>query len=539
METSIMKKFIFIVTVLFSSILLNSCKQDLLDINQHGSVDPEIYYPNATDDQALQLSAAIYSQVYNNTFWNGFFNGMADDGLSTGGTFSNINVNSQNHGGIGYFTTLYRINYLCNMIIEKLPANTDIKKQVIGEAYFWRAWAYVYLIRMFGTPPLVNHVLSISELQPANGTPAELWSFVESSLNEAITRLPEKAALGQQRAIGGRVTKHSAYSLLGKAQLIEGHYTDAITNLEVVLNSGKYKLIDDYRNLYHLPADFCDEYMWEWNMDDADQANFINEGDNRAVNLTWRTENVTVPGGLTVQGYGGADFNKNFYDFMVARGEKGLPRQLGTIWSYEDILARFVSLGLATDTAQAKKKFWGTAPVMANCQGYFRSKMLPWANELYQYDDVRVIHSKINWPGMRYAEVELLYAEACIQSGTKLAQGLAALNDVRHRAGLADLVGSFTLADLKDEKRAELAYENERYFDLIRWGDDAAIATVLATRGFNVYNFSGYLGGTTTYNITTTPVQGAQTFQTNRDKLFPFPYTEGLLNPNLIQNPNW
>lgn len=530
-----MKKILLIVTVLFCGVFMNSCNQDLLDLEQHGTLNPDTYYANASDDQANQLIASVYSFVYTSFFWNGFLNGMSDDGASTGGAYSNLNVTSQNHDGNAYFTSLYRVNYLCNMIIERLASDTDVKNQVIGEAYFWRAWSYFNLIRIWGTPPLVDHVLATDELTPANGSAEELWSYVESSLNAAIELLPEKPSLGGQRSVGARVTKHSAYALLGKAQLIKGDYTSAISNLEIVMNSGKYNLISNFTELYHLPADFCDEYIWEWNMDDGDQANFINEGDNRAVQLTWRTENVTVPGGLLAQGYGSSDFSKEFYDFMVARGEKGKPRYMGTIWDYEDILDRFVTLGIAADTAEAKIIFWKGEPIMANCEGHFRCKMLPWADELFDYDIANVIHSKINWPGMRYAEILLLYAEACVQSGTKLPQGLAAMNAVRERAGL-DVLSSYDLNDLKNEKRAEMAYENERFLDLVRWGDAPAL---LSSRGFNVYNFFGYNGGTVTYNVTQTPVQGAQGFQSGRDELFPFPYNEMLLNPNITQNPGW
>jgi hypothetical protein len=208
---------------------------------------------------------------------------------------------------------------------------------------------------------------------------------------------------------------------------------------------------------------------------------------------------------------------------------------MGTIWSYENILDRFVDLGLAADTAEAKEAFWGGEPVMQNCEGYFRCKGLVFEGEWFDYDAVQQIRSKVNWPGMRYAEVLLLYAEACIQSGTNTAAGLDALNEVRNRAGLDDLL-TYDLDDVKDEKRAELAYESERYFDLVRWGD---APVVLANRGLNSYQFRGYLPGTQTYNVTTIPVVGAEGFRAGRDELFPFPYNELLLNPNLIQNPNW
>jgi len=546
MEISIMKKIILFIIVLFGGILMNSCNQDLLDIEQHGALSPDTYYANATDGQADQLIAEVYKQIYGIAYWYGAFNGLSDDAVSGD---ANINTNSQNHPRNGLFTSLYRVNYLCNLIIENMPDDSEVKKQVKGEAYFWRAWAFVYLIRGWGTPPLVDHVLGRDELEPANGVPSELWAYVDNSLAQAVSLLPAKPGLGQQSQIGGRVTKGSASALLGKAQVIRGDYSGAVSTLGSLINSGLYKLHDDFRELYHVTADFSDEYMWEFNADDADQANFLNQGDNRPVQLTWRTENVKVPGGLEEQGYGGADFGKQFYDFMIDHDGKS-ERYYGTIWDYEDIQDEFIAIGyvdgsngLVETRQQARVAFWNSVPTMANCQGYFRIKMTPWRSDLFEWLNLQAIRTKTNFPGMRYAEVLLLYAEACVQSGTNTSAGLAALNEVRERAGISPLA-SYDLQDLKDEKRAELAFEGERYWDLVRWGDAASL---LGDRGYYSYTFYGYVGedpadGSSTteeYNVTQNDVPGAVGFVPNRDELFPFPYDEMLLNPNLVQNPNW
>ena len=526
-----MKKIKSFIIVFFCGILMFSCNQDLLDIEQHGALNPSSYYANATDGQAEQLIAAIYRSNYETANWNGALNNYSDDAVAGD---ANINITPANHGQNGLFGDLFRVNYLCNLIIENLPNDSDVKSQVIGEAYFWRAWAYMNLIRMWGTPPLVDHVLGADELEPANGTPAELWQYVDNSLTQAYSLLPAKPGLGQQSVIGGRVTKGSATALQGKAQVIRGDYTAAVTTLQPLISSGLYELHPDFSELYHIEADYSDEYMWEWNMDDADVANYLNEGDTRAINLTWRTENVTVPGGLTVQGYGGADFNQDFYDFMIAHDGKS-ERYLGTVWDYEDIQDKFIDLGLANTREEALGEFWNSVPNMSNCQGYFRIKMVPWRSDLFDWVAVQEIHSKVNWPGMRYAEVLLLYAEACVQSGSSTDQGLIALNDVRERAGL-DALGAYSLQDLKDEKRAELAYEGERYLDLIRWGDASSLLT---DRGFNVYSFYGYVESTTDYNVVETPIAGAVGYVAGRDELFPMPQDERNLNPNLVQNPNW
>ena len=162
--------------------------------------------------------------------------------------------------------------------------------------------------------------------------------------------------------------------------------------------------------------------------------------------------------------------------------------------------------------------------------------MLAWEDEVVpESREAGLLYTYQNWPGMRYAEVLLLYAEACIQSGTNTAEGLIALNEVRTRAGLTDL-GTYTLDDLKDEKRAELACEGERYLDLIRWGD---ASTVLANRGLTTYTFYGYQASTTTYDVSEEDFAGASGFKAGRDELFPYPYSEMLLNPNLKQNTGW
>lgn len=526
------------------SLIISSCNENLLDIPQRGVINSDEYYTTASDADARALIAYIYKQIYQETGinWVSMWPGLANDIPASGGIYSNDNVNPQNHSGNGLYASLYRVNYLCSMIIEKMPEDTEEKKTVKGEAYFWRAWANMYLTQIWGTPPLVDHVLASAELKPANGDPAALWNYVETSLQEAISRLPSKQGIDGQAAIGGRVTRHSAYALLGKAQLWKGDYAAAISSLETVINSNLYGLIDDYSALYRPKSDFCKEYVWEWNIEDSDQPNYNLEQDRRTLQLGWRLDFVQMPGGIHI-GFGGAsNYTENFYDFMIARGEKGKNRYIGTVWDYEDVLDRFIALGEAATRTEAIGKFWKQG-LLASSVGYMRGKMNTYREDLFIYTADQDIFSKANWPGMRYSEVLLNYAEACALSGQKISEGLAALNTVRTRAGLGAL-SSLNLQDVKDEKRAELVLEGDRYLDLIRWGD---AVKELAGRGAFTYTFLGYKTGTnpengnpSDYNIETLPYAGiAQDFVVGRDELFPFPYSEMFLNENLVQNPNW
>ena len=531
-----MKKKIFI-TLLTAGSLLSSCQKQILDVDQLDVINLEQYYSNLTDPKAESLIASVYKTAYGvtNNNWYNMMHGYTDDCVGGGGFATALN--SSNHTSSSFYTTLYYLNYECNLIIENMSEDSAVKKQVMGEAYFWRAWAYYQLIRGWGTPPLADHVLGSGELSPANGTATELWGYVEQSLEQEYNRLPEKTALGEQRSIGGRVTKGSALALWGKAQVYQSKWGEAAATLKQIIDGGKYDLSPDFTQLYHMAADFSDEYMWEWNSDDnASASTFTNEGDDRGIRMQWNNSYVVVPGGIQERGGTNGEMGKEFYQFLVDRGEKGKPRQMGTVWSYEDVLQRFVDLGLASSLAEAPSAFWKSTAMMPTNEGYFRSKMLIWQEEVFDgwtwLDDMR---TKNNWPGMRYADVLLLYAEACVNGGGSTADGLIALNKVRTRAGLS-MLGSYTMQDVKDERRAEFSYEGERYNDLIRWGD---ASTVLGSGNKQTLSFYGYKSGTTNYDVTAVDNPNSTGFTVGKNELFPFPYDELVLNTNLKQNPGW
>ena len=135
---------------------------------------------------------------------------------------------------------------------------------------------------------------------------------------------------------------------------------------------------------------------------------------------------------------------------------------------------------------------------------------------------------------LRYAEVLLLYAEAKLLLDNDADRtGMAALNEVRRRAQIEE-VTTLDYQTIKDERRAELFYEQERFFDLVRWGD---APTALANKGKKLYKFYGYKPGTTEYNIEVLdgPGQGWQ----DKYVVFPFPFEQITANPNLKQNPGW
>lgn len=78
-----------------------------------------------------------------------------------------------------------------------------------------------------------------------------------------------------------------------------------------------------------------------------------------------------------------------------------------------------------------------------------------------------------DWIILRYADVLLLYAEAILggSNTTTDQRAIDAYNQVRARAGLEEVFGSLTMQELLDERRVEFVYENQRLYDLIRFGE--------------------------------------------------------------------
>ena len=118
-------------------------------------------------------------------------------------TFDSSNSNIE-----GLFSGLYGVIYQSNLVIEKVANDTEVKKRAIAEAYFFRAWANFELVTLWGTAPLVDHLLATDEYRQPNSTPEALWAIVEADLKKAIgmNALPSKKNKDDQET-GMRVTQ--------------------------------------------------------------------------------------------------------------------------------------------------------------------------------------------------------------------------------------------------------------------------------------------------------------------------------------------
>ncbi len=529
-------KFISFLSLVLSVVIFNAC-EDELNIMQQGTTSGENFYK--TDSDAEEAIAAVYLQ-WRSMAYNDFFvkNTLADDIFSGGGSRGDNSILEQlneykfstsNSTMSEYFSGLYTLIYRSNLVINNFTDDTDTKKRSIAEAKVARGWAYFNLVTLWGPAPLVTEELAPSEYQQPNGDVQAIWALVEKDLNEAATSvaLPEKSSLTDQ-TIGARLTKQAALAFLGKAQLFQEKYAEAAATLKLVINSGKYSLVANYENVLRKVEDFGPENIFE--------VNSINDGDNAFKQGTtilgnmygWRSDKLSLEGywsglhDLYPGGWGFANPTKVLYDAFVEMETENGYRLNATLKNYQQVMT--IGAPVAPVTINAGASMYGH-------QGYFDWKWRFLGSEVITNSWGMATDN--NYRLMRYAEVLLLAAEACLQSGDQPG-ALNYINQVRTRAQLPEFT-TVALDDIKKEKRLELCIEQVRFQDLVRWGD---AATVLANQGKQVPIFSG-LNNDGDYIVSYPYSNDIYGFKSGKHELLPFPEHEMGVNKNLVQNPGW
>lgn len=542
-----MKKIILLAATLLLSVSFTSCT-DRLENPQKGVIDLETYYKNAGPAECEQLIAAAYNSFFDmlSVGSGNTLDILGGDMTNGGGSWSD-NANAYRDGqeliltlgswpfsserrGAKMFESFYNLIYRCNLIVDNVPDQAGEVARIKGEAKAMRALGLWEAMKWYGTPPFADHIYNDEDMYAPNGDPAEMITWILQNLDEASNALPALPGKGQQAKIGGRFTAEAAKAYYGKVAVWYGtKYKDnAILQkgqaaLKAVINSGKYDLIP-VEDLFYYRADFCPEYILERNAAEV-SVNQMMQNDNRHTWRGLRFDRIQVPAGVINYSWGYCLPSKDFVEFMLAHdGGEDNPRLRSKIISYD----RLLTLPYAPGTTPGV--FEGNT--LVDCVGWFNYLGFMWESE--EYSDTGSDHmSRANDPKLRYADVLLLYAEACVALNSEMADGLAALNKVRVRAGLEPLA-SMTYQDVKDERRAEMWGERDRYFDLVRWGD---VAQARKDAGKVRYEFYGYKPGTTEYDIRESAGLGHG--WDDKFLLFPFPDLQLKANPNLKQNPGW
>lgn len=407
-------------------LLLTACDNDL------DQVPPNIASADSLEDFTGVLNAAYFYQIGSVTPMAVMGDFRADNAFMFEAPFTEFDefdadlpvMEDQFFGP--FYTALYRSILSCNNVIENATDATQI-----GEAKFLRALSYFKLVQVFGdvtvnlsASPAVDDT-SILVRQAA----AEVYSnVIVPDLQDAI------ASLDNSGLSNGRATQIAAQSLLGKVYMHQGNFTGAETALSSVVNgaaSAGVALQADFGTIFGVDNDLNQEII------------FATQISSSIVDEYGFSEFWSWSGGLDTKSLEPLDLDLvAAFDASEAGGDTDLRRAV-TI----------------DETLLASPKFPQTGG------------------------------PDHDWIEMRLGDMILLYAEALNENGNTPG-ALTELNKIRTRAGLSNST-AVTQAEVRqaiyDERRLELAFEGQRWFDLVRTGTVDAEMGVAVNPNYHLF----------------------------------------------------
>lgn len=434
-------KNIYIAGLLATGMAMSSCEQLLLNPIPESVLTNTNAFSNSRD---LELGVyGIYSRLQarvpndfvlmevpsDNMFGEYFATAPGMDAINTlDVTSTNVKVNS-------FWQETYNGIFRSNLILNKINIPDDYaagkKDQLTGEAKFLRAYFYFDLVRIFGGVPKVTEILGITDASAvARASEQEIYELIIADLTEAIDKLPLTVEQG-------RASKGAAIALLAKVQVYRENWNAAKTLLER-LNSSEfgYTLLPNFGDLFNIETEVNKEAIFS----------LAYVGGTNGHTLSY----ILLPNG-GVKGFSntGSRVGRPTWDLHKAF-EEGDTRFAETINENH----------LPWNAGSEADAFWWP---------YFSKWMIK--------ADIAT-SSGLDIPLLRYADMVLLYAEVLHKLGEN-EKALVELNKVRARA-FKSTSKNYTMADFSsneaimnkilDERRLELACENNRWFDLVRTG---------------------------------------------------------------------
>lgn len=524
----------------------------------------------------------------------GHYRGNAPSLNFKNGVITPDDIPAWNFSRMRQWRDLYKTIRFCNIFfskVEEVPFKEELvdgKSQhdrMTGEVHFLRAYLYHFLTSTYGGVPIITEAYGLDdEFKAARNSYAECVDFMVSDCDQAAALLPDvqtgnnfgRATKGAALALKARILLYAASDLYNtdvfpsysNPELIG--YTDGNRTARWQAAKDAAKAVIDL-NQYTLfraepaPSDsvaqnYVDLFMSKSNEEDIFIKFFT-------VPMGQRMGLYTSPNGY--HGWGvNAPIGNVVDDFEMADGTKfdwgnpahaaepyknREPRFYATIlyneapwrerpndvkgidpqnklqtgrWQRWNSATNSMVEEFGVDTRKSPIEDWN-----GSYTGYYLRKYIDPNN------DAQYVNQTVTWRFMRYTEVLLNYAEACIELGED-AEARAYINKVRTRAGLPGLTesGDALKARYRNERRIELAFEDHRFYDVRRWviGPEALDVTTVADI---VYKLNA------DHTTATVPTITHKVFETHtwQNKAYFLPILRDEMNKNdlLVQNPDY
>jgi hypothetical protein len=494
--------------ILFVLALLSSCEK-FIDLKPESYESTDNYYKNYEEINVALMGCVGGMRAPLNTEW--MLTEVRTDNAKQSSTGSSstpnlelneldmYTVSSEHLQVYNYWYSVYKNINSLNLVIEALgvkynpvtgvnefaeiPITLDEEERnkLAGEALFIRAYHYFNLVRLFGGVFLLSEPVTPPEAKKIDrSTVDEMYKFIIADLQFATSKL-ENARYDEASMELGLPSIWAAKALLAKVYLTRGNKDDAFTLLTSIILNSKHTLLANYSDVFSITNEMNAEIIF-------------------AVRFK--------AGGLGI----GSPFANLF-----AASNSGAVILNGDGSGYNYPTTNFDAAMPVTDLRKA-----ATMSIFG-AKLYVKKFLSP----------VTIKNDAENdFPVIRYADVLLMMAEAL-----GYPSGIPYINKTRVRAGLEVLPAtvnnqaSFEAALLK-ERRLEFAFENHRFFDLVRL--NALIPTIKA------YYESEYTLHYSKYK----PTLSLITYQsriTEEKILLPIPQREIDTNNDLViqQNPGY
>jgi hypothetical protein len=384
----------------------------------------ELRSDNTTMDSGTSTSTVKHDLIYLDQFYPPTTHqGVYTYWLKTYNNIRNTNI-VLNAAGANYNESIGAIEYAP----VSIPVTLAQCKSIAAEASFIRAYHYFNLVRLFGGVFLIHEPITPEQAKQINRTSVTaMYNLIEADLKNAITNGISSSYSGNSSDLG-HANKWAAEALLAKVYLTLNRKAEASVLLQDVINNSGYSLQSTYGNVFSVNNEMNSEILFAIRF----------KGGGLGMGNPLPNNFAPVNSGNAVINGDGDGYNTPILEIIKPSS------------SYSNYI----------DPSTSR---YATNIALYSTSSYYVKKYI--SPTIIAYD------AESDWPVLRFADVLLMKAEA----DGNVASSLAYINQVRVRAGLAALtsINVSTTANfekaLASERRWEFAFENQRWFDIMRF----------------------------------------------------------------------
>lgn len=488
-------------------LLFAGCSENFLEENPVGELSPsQILTPENIEGAIISAYSVLNGQfdeasnAFNSPASNWTFGDViSDDAYKGGGGTGDQNqihlmeifatnpstIIDVERKWLALYEGIRRANLAIRLLNENESFDANLKAQRIAEMQFLRGHYHFEAKKIYGNICWIDETIQSKDefyqVSNADLSDAEQWTKIENDFKAAANALPDN------QSEPGRPTKMAAKAYLVKCYIFQKKWDEAASTADEVINSGKYSLEPNFRDVFLAENDNGPEIIFsvQHSINDGSPSNYNGSIGDRL-----------MPPGGPYTNYGFLRPSQNLVDAFKTDAN-GLPVK-GSVQNIDDSIDPRIDHTLARPgIPYLDIQVYDWTPREASVYGPYSPKKRMLSIHSPHYLSVWPYVTALNYYIIRYADLLLWRAEAAIETDD-LETGRTYINMVRNRAktgsyvktmdGTADagnyVIDIYTepflskneaIEALRTERRLEFAHEGHRFFDLVRWGIAAEV----------------------------------------------------------------